>query len=354
MAAPKSGAIPVMILISVHKSLVKTPYRSVVDLVKVSHCSGYRCSRTNACSDRGSKPVLQKKEWGPRIWRSFQTLENTGIDAPWILVLKSATWILEPDLFGESMGCVYKLTSPSGKSYIGATKKTAELRFSKHKEHALGKRNAGALYSALRKYGPDTFKLEVLITSDNWEHLLRLERDFIRVHNTRPPHGYNVAEGGQGGNWIPSEQFRFNCSVGQKKRFQRPEERARLFKQLERANAANVQKRSALPADYAPPWIIRRRNRARLSKIEISRRIRKGMADPIVAEKVRQCAIQRAANPEWRAKISASKIGKPNPKTLEWRHRISEIRKSEWADPVMRAKRLAAFTKARTQGNLST
>lgn len=65
------------------------------------------------------------------------------------------------------MGCLYKLTSPSGKSYIGISSKGLDARWAKHVEHALGKRTAGALYAALRKYGPGTFTREVLAESND-------------------------------------------------------------------------------------------------------------------------------------------------------------------------------------------
>jgi group I intron endonuclease len=127
------------------------------------------------------------------------------------------------------MGCLYKLTSPSRKSYIGITLKSASERWEKHQEHARGKRNNGALYSALRKYGPDSFTLEVLITSDDWESLCKLEREFIQKFKTLSPGGYNIALGGEGVQGKRSEADKRKISEAQKKRFQDPEERRKLI-----------------------------------------------------------------------------------------------------------------------------
>jgi hypothetical protein len=50
----------------------------------------------------------------------------------------------------------------------------------------------------------------------------------------------------------------------------------------------------------------------------------------------------------WRSKISASKIGKKvGPCSDERKAKIAEARKREWADPVIRERRLAALAMAR-------
>ncbi len=202
------------------------------------------------------------------------------------------------------MGCLYKLTSPSKKSYIGVTKKTAEARWAKHKEHALGKRDAGALYSALRKYGPDSFTLQVLIISDDWEKLLSLEKEMIRLHQTLSPHGYNISEGGQGGVWHPTEKFRENCSIGQKKRYQRPEERERLL-------AFGAKARAAMSAKWKSIRDTKRAAQKAYVSSDAFKRlhsdsIKLAMARPEVKEKMLACAHQRSLSPEWRKKIAAS------------------------------------------------
>lgn len=248
------------------------------------------------------------------------------------------------------MGCAYKLTSPSNKSYVGVTKKTAQERFEKHKEHALGKRDAGALYSALRKYGPDTFTLEVLVVLDDWQELLELEKQLIQQFNTLSPNGYNIDKGGKGGRGVPyTEESLKRMSEGQKRRFRNPDELARLREQGKRAAAARS-------AKYADIW------KSKRQEIELqkaakriyfkseerrkihSERMRLAALNPQVKERMRAAAKRRAQDPQWKTRMIASKKGKPGPpRTSEWNAHIADARRREWADPVMRAKRLKAF-----------
>lgn len=243
------------------------------------------------------------------------------------------------------MGALYKLTSPSGKSYIGITIKTMDARWGKHVEHALGKRDNGALYAALRKYGPESFTRELLAECDDWGELCQMEIAAIREHKTFAPNGYNLTTGGEGIPGPRSEETKRRISVAQKKRYQRPEERERLrqagIKGNQSENAVAV--REAKKAAAA-----KRRADRRLSKKERSARIREGMAVPEVRQKMLAAAKARTADPEWRKRISKSKKGaKMPPRSPEWRAMIAEMRRKEWADPEMRAKRLAILAAAR-------
>ena len=251
------------------------------------------------------------------------------------------------------MGCLYKLTSPSGKSYIGISSKGLEARWAKHVEHALGKRTAGALYAALRKYGTDSFSREVIGCSDDWDTLRQMEIDAIRDHGTLAPRGYNITQGGEGTRDRLSDQARANISAAQRKRYARPEERERLLRVGEAAR-----KRMSEDAAAKRAQLKAERQRYLTSpefKARHSASVREAMARPAVAEKVRECARKRASDPLWRARISESKRGKSlAPCSDERKLRIAEARRREWADPVMRSKRLAAFASARSRKAEST
>lgn len=92
------------------------------------------------------------------------------------------------------MGFIYKLTSPSGKSYIGMTKHQVEHRWKQHKSK-IGKKTAcRALDAALQKYGWDNMQKEVLEEVDNM-FLGEREREWIRVFDTYN-NGYNLTRGG--------------------------------------------------------------------------------------------------------------------------------------------------------------
>lgn len=65
------------------------------------------------------------------------------------------------------MGYIYKITTTqSNKVYIGQTTNSLEYRFAEHKKNAkLGIKYH--LYNAIRKYGEDTFNIELIEQCDN-------------------------------------------------------------------------------------------------------------------------------------------------------------------------------------------
>lgn len=251
------------------------------------------------------------------------------------------------------MGCLYQLTSPSGKAYIGITKKTASLRFAKHVEHALGKRENGVLYSALRKYQPENFKIETLVMANDWLYLNELEAKVIAAFGTRHPAGYNMTDGGGGTQGPISEKARENISRAQKLRYQRPEELERIRNIQKKATASTVAKHASRRVNGKAPWEIRKeQSRPRRGSIEHrtnqSVAMKEAMGRPEVAAKVKACALVRSADPQWRIKIGNSKRGKSiGPCTPERKAKIAEVRRQEWADPIMRQKRIDANRAAR-------
>ena len=100
---------------------------------------------------------------------------------------------------------VYKLTSPSGKYYIGYTSKNIRARIKQHKldrNLLLRKRNTlPRFYAAWQKYPIKDWAIEVLFETDTRAIALEQEKLLIEFHNTRDErYGYNMAEGGNGGN----------------------------------------------------------------------------------------------------------------------------------------------------------
>lgn len=244
------------------------------------------------------------------------------------------------------MGCLYKLTSPSGKSYVGISKYGLDKRWAKHVEHALGKRSNGYLYAALRKYGVDGFSKEVLAQNDDWASLCAMEIHAIREHGTRWPGGYNLTDGGEGTPGLRSAEVKAKISAAQKKRFQNPEQRAALHEFGERARQVKSAK-AALRRDQQ-----KLTQAAYIASAEFkaarSAAIKSGMEAPEVRAKVEAAAKRRQADPAWRKKISETKRGvSTGPCTEQRRRLVSEASKREWADPVIREKRLAALAKAR-------
>lgn len=95
---------------------------------------------------------------------------------------------------------IYKHTSPSGKVYIGKTKFTLEKRWKEHcyiannPKHTLYNKH---LYKAIRKYKPENFKHEVIVSNlpdyfvDAFERYWIWKTDAIN-------NGYNYGIGGEG------------------------------------------------------------------------------------------------------------------------------------------------------------
>ena len=94
---------------------------------------------------------------------------------------------------------IYKITSPSNKSYIGQTVRLKQ-RLSCY-EH-LRCKNQSAIYNAILKYGWENMKVEILWEKESKERLVEelneLEIKYIAEFNTKVPNGYNLTAGGKG------------------------------------------------------------------------------------------------------------------------------------------------------------
>lgn len=100
------------------------------------------------------------------------------------------------------MGYIYCITSPSGKKYIGQTKRDYNKRF---KEHCKLLGNCILLENAISKYGKEKMTLEILQEIDD-RLLDEQESKYITELNTIEPHGYNIRSGGSSS--IHSEESR--------------------------------------------------------------------------------------------------------------------------------------------------
>jgi group I intron endonuclease len=92
---------------------------------------------------------------------------------------------------------IYKLTSPSGKVYIGRTC-NFEQRMIEHKAGAK-KIMHRSLYKAIRKYGWDAFTKEIIAECDGEENAQIIEESLIKKFNSVKK-GYNDTYGGNGRN----------------------------------------------------------------------------------------------------------------------------------------------------------
>ena len=107
-----------------------------------------------------------------------------------------AKYEIKEDEFREVMGpkgIIYKITSPSGKVYVGQTMRSFKKRM---REHGDMKSKCSAVRNAIEKYG-DEMKYEIIEGNVPQEHLDEREIHWINHFNSLAPDGYNLKTGGR-------------------------------------------------------------------------------------------------------------------------------------------------------------
>ena len=102
------------------------------------------------------------------------------------------------------IGYIYKYTNLiNGKIYIGKTYRLNKRKY-EHKHREVNT----YFHNALKKYGFENFKYEVIAQTDNDKTLNFLERYYIRKFNSFGENGYNLTLGGEGtlGKHLTEEQ----------------------------------------------------------------------------------------------------------------------------------------------------
>ena len=99
---------------------------------------------------------------------------------------------------GDTMFVYQARNNINGKCYVGKTVRTIEQRRKAHEERATHVSGI-VFHSALRKYGFDAFEWKVLMECDDEDDLNESEIACIKMLKTRAPNGYNLTDGGTGG-----------------------------------------------------------------------------------------------------------------------------------------------------------
>jgi group I intron endonuclease len=96
------------------------------------------------------------------------------------------------------MGFIYKITNTiSGKHYIGETvQANPENRWKKHIHSLKTTKGCPALKDAMKKYGVDKFKFEIIIICFD-DDRYKYEKEYIKKFNSQVPNGYNILLGGE-------------------------------------------------------------------------------------------------------------------------------------------------------------
>jgi len=100
-------------------------------------------------------------------------------------------------LLSEGRHFIYKLTSPSGKCYVGRTYNFFK-RMSSHLHKSLNSKNISWLYLAVRKYGWENFNKEVIDIASDLEDAKQKELYWIKFFDSFNT-GYNGVESSDGG-----------------------------------------------------------------------------------------------------------------------------------------------------------
>lgn len=113
----------------------------------------------------------------------------------------------------ETIHYIYRIVNKiNGKCYIGYSI-NPERRFRAHKTIAANNKGY-VLHNAIRKYGIDSFYMEVISCSKDYEYTItELESYFIKLFNSRTD-GYNLTDGGESNyGWSPSLETRQKISA---------------------------------------------------------------------------------------------------------------------------------------------
>ena len=91
---------------------------------------------------------------------------------------------------------VYRHITPNGKNYIGITHQRAERRW----QNGKGYETQSRFWKAIKKYGWETIRHEIVAENLSEEEACKLEDSLIKQYNsTDPKYGYNTYEGGNSG-----------------------------------------------------------------------------------------------------------------------------------------------------------
>lgn len=239
-------------------------------------------------------------------------------------------------------GIIYCLTSPSGKQYVGQTRRSFEARLRAHRKSASGCR---AINAALNKYGMNAFRKEKLLVGVPSCLLDNLERLTIYLFGTLSPRGYNLVSGGNAGRRAcfetrvrcktisPASRCKISNSV--KALWADPEYREKML------DALHSEEQRLLRSERAKEWWKRPEKRARMvadfaATRETQRQnLKKALSTPEAKARKSAASRRNYENPKFRGPQIEALLKLRNSPEVESR-RLKSIQKM-WADPVRKA-----------------
>ena len=181
---------------------------------------------------------------------------------------------------------VYKHTNlVNGKIYIGITKGKPENRWNSGRGYV----NSPHFYSAIQKYGWNSFDHEILKTGLTKEEACSVEQELIREFNTQDRNiGYNLSSGGQSGaaGIKQSEETKERKRVSDKRAWSNPDLRKKQSERLTGIHRSNETRRRMSEAA---------KNRSPITKDQkdkISKTLSKYFSDPENRKRASSVAIK--------------------------------------------------------------
>jgi len=144
---------------------------------------------------------------------------------------------------------VYKATSPSGKIYIGITSNPLKNRIKEHKKDSVNQNLNRPFHKAIRKYGIDNIKFEVIDKARSWDKLCLREQYWIQFYKSNKRDiGYNCTSGGEGASGrIMSEETKIKISNSNKEYYKNNKEKVKnkddKVNKINKADATQFSKR---------------------------------------------------------------------------------------------------------------
>ncbi|WP_349569329.1 GIY-YIG nuclease family protein [Azotobacter salinestris] len=117
----------------------------------------------------------------------------------------SEAFATKPNLGGTN-GVVYLVThKQTGKQYVGITIQSIERRWKGHIDNSARSdiKSEQSLHAAIRKFGPESFTIEIIDHGSMNKDLEAKERAWIKKLNTLTPNGFNISTGGSSGGSTP-------------------------------------------------------------------------------------------------------------------------------------------------------
>jgi group I intron endonuclease len=206
----------------------------------------------------------------------------------------------------------------TGLGYVGITGWSVNRRFKRHLWNAQWGR-PGALYDAMRAYGPDAFRAELLQVVSSWDDACETECLMIAELDTKLPNGLNATGGGDGNfGYEYTDEVRARMSASGSKKRLTEEHRQRI--------GAAHKGRVWGPEVRANMAAAKKGKKASLETREKMRQARLGK--PLSATVVAKM-IGRKRTQETKDKICAAKLGKKaSPEACA---NIAAAKQAQWA-----------------------